>query len=69
MQLNLDYVQRAVVMHALEMLEADCDVPGLRDDAQHIINELPPRKRLEEKSPQSIRVVIGEIQKQLRENK
>jgi hypothetical protein len=56
-------------MHALEMLEADCDVPGLRDDAQHIINELPPRKRLEEKSPQSIRVVIGEIQKQLRENK
>ncbi len=65
-QIELDYVQIAVIKHALECLEEDVFYNhSYCIDAQTVINELPPRKRYYEKSPQSVNVVISEILQKL----
>jgi len=61
-KLELDFVQAAVVKHALKCLEEDMMARrDYRNDAQQVINELPLRKRLGERGHQSVEVVLSEI--------
>jgi hypothetical protein len=60
--MQLDYAQRKVTIHALECLLDECrnGPKSYRDHAQYIVNQCPPRRKKGETDRQSVEIVIGE---------
>jgi|ERR1700730_12235876 len=60
---QMDYVQRKVTTHALEVLLDDCrnGPKSWRDDAQYVVSQCPIRKKRGETGHQSVEIIIGEV--------